>query len=803
MVKKKKDMEDKTNGLKESVKNRLAPKKERLHLYLPTSSPILDYYLAGKLPGGFTMGKVANIIGNSSAGKCLKNATILTENGFELIDTIGKNKPFGLSEYTETLAISKNKTDQTSHFWKEKVNQTIKIRTRHGFELEGTPDHPILIFTSDFKIKFRKLKDLKVNDTVIIGRGTQTFSTTYPKLINTVQPSSSQVKMILPDMLTTELARLLGYFIADGSFARKNKIIIHATISNSKKYIHEDLKHIFKTLGIDKLKHNYEYIPYAIATIIYQFCGKPKKFTARYKFVPDCILQAPKDIQTNFLQALFDCNSWGNDRELSYYTASEKLSNQIQLMLLNLGIISTRSFKSGAFDGKTYHDHKYWKVSIYGQDLLIYKKEIQSNKYEFTRTKFERRSDYDTIPNLVIKIKNDLNILKEKIDWNKNGIYGDNQRFPHLNFSQSPNCSFTFLKKFIRKFKNLPIDLTYYKNILQSKNHFDTIKKITYQNESSIVFDVHIPKTHSFWSNGFISHNSIFCKTLLAEAANNPTFDDYALISDDTEFADEFDDERLFGKKMAKRVQGPKTDKSDAPIASESIEELYQNFLVWLDSGQPFIYVADSLDAIKSKEDETRAIQFKKSGEASGTYGQSKPKLLSEMLRVITGKIKKTNSLIIIVSQVRDKMNVMFGRKEDRTGGRALTFYCTYIIWLRHLANIPYKISDKLSLDIGSKSLVDITKNKFTGKRRKSEIHIYDEIGVDALTPCIDFLISQKLIKKDGLKYTFEDLNAKKKELVKQIEQSPKHLKNLYDLVNSACTKLDAKVSLNRKNRYE
>jgi hypothetical protein len=148
-------------------------------------------------------------------------------------------------------------------------------------------------------------------------------------------------------------------------------------------------------------------------------------------------------------------------------------------------------------------------------------------------------------------------------------------------------------------------------------------------------------------------------------------------------------------------------------------------------------------------------------------------------------------------------MNVMFGRKEDRTGGRALTFYCTYIIWLRHLANIPYKISDKLSLDIGNKSLVEITKNKITGKRRKSEIHIYDEIGVDALTPCIDFLISQNVIKKNATKYTFEDLTGRKKELVKQIEQSPEYLKKLYDLVGHACTRLDEQVSLNRKNRYE
>jgi RecA/RadA recombinase len=305
------------------------------------------------------------------------------------------------------------------------------------------------------------------------------------------------------------------------------------------------------------------------------------------------------------------------------------------------------------------------------------------------------------------------------------------------------------------------------------------------------------------------SGKSSFSLTLLAEASTDPLFDDYALILDDAEFASEFNIKKLFGPKLEKKLQPPKKTG-----ASESVEELYQNLLTWLDKkDKPFIYIVDSLDSIKSKEDEERALQFKKKGTADGTYGTGKPKLMSEMLRVITGKVKKTNSFILVISQVRDKIGATFGSKIDRAGGKALTFYCSYILGLAYLSAITYDYSKTLTVNVGNKVLLKVTKNKLTGKKRQTHLHFYDEYGIDALTPTIDFLINTGHIKKDtrtedgkviwSKKYVFsDDLIVPKKQLISEIDGSSVYKDLLKEKVEAACKQIEVASKIDRKPKY-
>lgn len=304
------------------------------------------------------------------------------------------------------------------------------------------------------------------------------------------------------------------------------------------------------------------------------------------------------------------------------------------------------------------------------------------------------------------------------------------------------------------------------------------------------------------------------CLTLLAEAANDPYFDDYKLIYDDAEVASEFDIERNFGSKLAGRLTSPNSPTKENPTGcSLTSEEFYQNILNSLKGTKPVIYILDSLNALYSLEDKKRADKFQKEGEAGGSYGGAAYKLYSEMFRVIKGEVKRTKSIVIIVTQTRAKFDAAkFESKDAGTGGSALKFYVSYILSLSSKKQIKTEY-EAVSEIVGREVIVATKKNKATGKKSRVQIDIYDSYGIDGITPTIDFLIKTKHIKKDerkekgktiwSKKYIFKDFIGYKKEIVDFIEQNPENRKLLDEMVITACKQMDEALKLPRKKKYE
>jgi recombination protein RecA len=222
--------------------------------------------------------------------------------------------------------------------------------------------------------------------------------------------------------------------------------------------------------------------------------------------------------------------------------------------------------------------------------------------------------------------------------------------------------------------------------------------------------------------------------TALAEACQNPAFDNYHLILDDVECANEFDVARLFGKRLASRLESPAHGNSDV------IEDWEDNVLTALEN--PCIYVLDSFDALTSEEETERTEsnrQKRRAGkETDASYGTEKPKFASSLLRRIKSKVKKHDSLVIIISQTRD--NIGWGvNPKTRSGGRALKFYSTVELW----ASCEKKVESRGRM-IGVNVKVKISKNKLTGKLRDVRFPIYYEYGVDDIGSCIEFLLEEK-----------------------------------------------------------
>lgn len=188
-------------------------------------------------------------------------------------------------------------------------------------------------------------------------------------------------------------------------------------------------------------------------------------------------------------------------------------------------------------------------------------------------------------------------------------------------------------------------------------------------------------------------------------------------------------------------------------------------------SGEPGIYACDSLDALSDDAEMGREIGDK------ATYGAGKAKQMSEMFRKLTSKLEEANVLLIVVSQLREAIGVMFGEKYKRSGGKALDFYASHIIWLREKGKMK-QTRDGVERVIGVEVHARAKKNKVGLPFRECEYPILFGYGVDDLTANVEWLLEVRRheilreefgISKDGYKVRIANLRNKGGDLVREI----------------------------------
>jgi len=313
-------------------------------------------------------------------------------------------------------------------------------------------------------------------------------------------------------------------------------------------------------------------------------------------------------------------------------------------------------------------------------------------------------------------------------------------------------------------------------------------------------------KGHYYLFVGDSSSGKTFdCLTCFAEAANNPAFDDYRLIYDDVEHGALMDFEKFFGKKTAERVEAPKVDKDGEPIYSTTAEDFYYNLDDALKEGKPFIYVLDSENALSSGSEESKFAEqkeaYEKGKDAAGSYGDGKAKTHSQNLRRICAALRDSKSILIIISQTRD--NIGFGfEKKTRSGGKALKFYATLEMWSSVEGKIKKTVAGK-PRNIGVHTLIQVKKNRFTGKDRTASIDIYHSIGIDDVGANIDYLVEEKIWinTKGRIKATDFSIEGSKEDIVSHVEQNGLE-KKLSLLVARRWREIEEACTVERKKRY-
>jgi intein/homing endonuclease len=382
-------------------------------------------------------------------GCVTKDTMVLAEDGLE---EIGES-PLGYVEENKRVYGLNGWHEAVQRFGNPKL-PTIKIKTAKGFQIEATPNHRLWTLE-----EWKSMDSFRSGDLVAIQRG----QNVYGKID-----------------IDKDFAYFLGLYMAEGNV---EPTIYRITISNTDKEIIDYLKDKFNFNCKDGVHSRRN------SKVFYQKLSSYfQKTKAKFKTIPKEVFSWNKESQCYFLRGYFDGDGSADLRgRVSCTSSSERLIQQIQLMLLNMGIVASKSQVLTPITKRVKVESMGYRLCVDGINARKYFALIGSmlprkqSRVAYTKPK---RIVGDYVPFDLKEFKNGKPLSAK---WG--------------NLINIKNISYVRLGKLLKDFPN-----TKYQKIFDDWFLYDKIVSI--ENSEAETFDFVIPETHSYFSNGFISHNT-------------------------------------------------------------------------------------------------------------------------------------------------------------------------------------------------------------------------------------------------------------------------------------------------------
>jgi len=684
---------------------------------IPTGSIALDVALG---LGGLPRGRIVEIYGPESSGKCLTADTyVWSDRGLETIAEVFEragmkasctSRVTDISESDIRLINERGELETVVALTHNNRKSVLRLKLRSGRTVSVTHNHPLRVVSDRGFIVWRKAGEMQVGDTV-------------------VSAEFGAVGAAGGDGLCEDEAVLLGYLVAEGTLCYDYSI----RFTNWDPEVSGEFTRIMEHIAGVSVR-NYGNKEFAVGgkKIRDRFAKEYglDYVTAAGKKVPSCVRVSGHKAQRAFLSALFEGDGWIDPSSaIGLGTASEELARQVQLMLYGLGIPATVSSK---YNAKYARD--YWSVtvnpSVTGRFLseVGFRSARRRAQVEKCFKWSPRDPQFENIPNL-------SGLLRDLRDDCGGDRGFDRAAGDIFRKDMSLSCSRQRLAKIVEwsdqqegRFSAGGKTIVEYLRVLSGLPY--TYEQVVAIEDGGLqpTFDVVLPRTHSFVANGMLSHNTTVALHALANAQKGGGI--AAFI--DAEHALDPDYAKKLGVDTdALLVSQPDTGEQALEIADMLIR-----------SGAIDVIVIDSVAALVPKAE----IE----GEMGDSHVGLQARLMSQALRKITGALSQTKTTAIFINQLREKVGVMFGSPETTSGGKALKFYASIRLDIRRIETL------KEGTDaVGNRTRVKVVKNKMSPPFKVAEFDIIYGVGISREGSLIDLGVEQGIVRKSGAWYTY------------------------------------------------
>ncbi len=457
------------------------------------------------------------VTGPNMAGKCVAgNTLVYTDVGLVSIDSL---QP-GHLRVDSFAALSRrvkglDGAARSSHFYKGGRRETVHIRTRLGYVLEGTREHRIWVRRPDGTEGWKELGQLGCGDFVAMDRnidlwGSQTVI--EAPNANRLAKKGTLKRYRLPNQLTRELSYVMGLLVGDGTLTYRNYLVLTSAdvplvsafelvISNGFGYrvrCSPKANHFDCRIGSRPIRLFFEELGLGYVT-------------ATAKRIPACILSAPRPILRAFLQGLFDTDGAADQKgNVSLSTSSPELAHQVHLLLLNFGIVASLQTKKGV-----HSVNPSYQVSIYGAEAARFYQvigfQLARKQARAARVSKLRMPNVGGIPFLAPALKS----VQSRIVATpaKPVALKRNKSINSIFYTYVPsdrNISYFKLDELLAYCDQNGVAYPELSTLAQRRYFYDPVIEI--RTGEAEVYDLSVSGAHAFVANGFVNHNSTYLR---------------------------------------------------------------------------------------------------------------------------------------------------------------------------------------------------------------------------------------------------------------------------------------------------
>jgi len=471
------------------------------------------------------------VAGSTGSGKTCKDDTyVFSEKGMLTFSEICP-LPLNSEMDFKVKVATRDGMEETSKNYNNGICNFYKIETSEGYSVEVTAEHPLWKIDKEGMMGWEAGANIKVNDYVAISRGAELFGDLIDLKFEPPKNKTNKAAVIkLPKEMTPELGLFLGLLTADGGLTVKNRIV-YTQANNHLLLLYQGLlKDLFSITSsiVNKSKQNNKAKDIIVRSLwlkeFLKYLGMDSSGSPK-KEIPLFIRMSRPEVIKAFLQGLMRNDAHLSEDSLELCVSSHDLVKQTQLILLNFGIISSIHAKKV----KTYPDRIYWRLSIYGNELIKYYKKIgfltkeEENKIQNILL-LKRNPNKDLIPNMRAIFQNLKIIYRNSFAkiTNSGWVYRNNVLVPKYSFanlksynSGERSPSYLMLDKILDFYKpvNNTKEYQQLENIKSYNFYWAKIKSITKTKGEG--YDFEVPGSNSFVGNGFVNHNSVSIHSLL------------------------------------------------------------------------------------------------------------------------------------------------------------------------------------------------------------------------------------------------------------------------------------------------